>query len=200
MNRREFLMSSMTFTGAAALAGSSSVSWADTAKRPLGVQLYTVRDQAEKDLPSVLAAIRNIGYEEVETYWNVYTHPAPELKRMVNDHGLHVPSGHFNYDGLEGKFDYAAELGLEYMICPMLPEKGWLELDTYKKAAEQFNKWGEQARKRGMHFGFHNHNYEFHRFTDKAGKTTTGYDVLMSHTDPNLVCAEMDCYWITQAD
>jgi len=30
---------------------------------------------------------------------------------MVNDHGLHVPSGHFNYDGLEGKFDYAAELG-----------------------------------------------------------------------------------------
>src|SRR5882724_3415018 len=192
MNLREFLMSSMTFTGAAALAGSSAVSWADTAKRPLGVQLYTVRDQAEKDLPSVLAAIRNIGYEEVETYWNVYTHPAPELKRMVNDHGLHVPSGHFNYDGLEGKFDYAAELGLEYMICPMLPEKGWLELDTYKKAAEQFNKWGEQARKRGMHFGFHNHNYEFHRFPDKAGKTTTGYDVLMSNTDPNLVCAEKD--------
>jgi sugar phosphate isomerase/epimerase len=199
MNRREFLLSSMTLTGAAAVAGSSAVSWADTAKRPLGVQLYTVRDQAEKDLPSVLAAIRNIGYEEVETYWNVYTHPAPELKRMINDHGLHVPSGHFNYDGLEGKFDYAAELGLEYMICPMLPEKGWLELDTYKKAAEQFNKWGEQARKRGMHFGFHNHNYEFHRFTDKAGKTTTGYDVLMSHTDPNLVCAELDCYWITQA-
>src|SRR4029077_20320878 len=112
MNRREFLRSSMTLTGAAAVAGSSGVSWADTSKRALGVQLYTVRDQAEKDLPSVLGAIRNIGYQEVETYWNVYTHPAPELKRMCNDHGLHVPSGHFNYDGLEAKFEYAAELGV----------------------------------------------------------------------------------------
>jgi len=117
---------------------------------------------------------------------------------MVNDHGLHVPSGHFNYDGLEGKFDYAAELGLEYMICPMLPEKGWLELDTYKKAAEQFNKWANKPASAEC-TSVHNHNYEFHRFTDKAGKTTTGYDVLMSNTDANLVWAEMDCYWMTQA-
>ncbi len=199
MNRREFLISSVALSGATAVAGSPVVNWTETAKRPLGVQLYTVRDQAEKDLPSVLAAIRNIGYEEVETYWNVYTHPAPELKRMINDHGLHVPSGHFNYDGLEGKLDYAAALGLEYMICPILPEKGWHELDTYKKAADQFNRWGEQARKRGMRFGFHNHNYEFYRFPDADLGTTTGFDMLMARADENLVCVEMDCYWITQA-
>src|SRR5882724_2637309 len=195
MNRRDFLISSTTT--AAALA-APALTWAE-AKRPLGVQLYTVRDQAEKDLPGTLAAIRKIGYEEVETYWNVYTRPAAELKRMINDHGLHVPSGHFDYDGLEGKLDYAAALGLEYMICPMLPEKGWRILDTYKKAADQFNHWGEQAKKRGMRFGFHNHNYEFYRFPDATEGTITGYDVLMSRTDPNLVCAEMDCYWITQA-
>ncbi len=199
MNRREFLVSSMAVAGAAAVAGAPATGWAAPTKRALGVQLYTVRDQAEKDLPSVLAAIRKIGYEEVETYWNVYSHPATELKQMINDHGLHVPSGHFNYDGLEGKFDYAAELGLEYMICPMLPEKGRQEMDIYKKAADQFNRWGEQARKRGMRFGFHNHNYEFYHLPDKTGKMTTGYDVLMSRTDENLVCAEMDCYWITQA-
>jgi len=194
MNRREFLISSTALA-----AATTATSWAKPAKRSLGVQLYTVRDQAEKDLPSVLAAIRKIGYDEVETYWNVYTHSAADLKKMITDHGLHVPSGHFDYDGIDGKFDYAAELGLEYMICPMLPAKGWHELDTYKKAADQFNKWGEQAKKRGMRFGFHNHNYEFQQFKDADGKATTGYDTLVAGTDANLVCFEMDCYWITQA-
>ncbi len=176
MNRREFLVSSMAVLGTAATTRWVAASWAQAAgsegkKRPLGVQLYTVRKQAEKDLPGVLAAIQKIGYEEVETYWDVYTHPAAELKRMINDHGLRVPSGHFNYDGLEGKLDYAAALGLEYMICPMLPKKMWKSL------------------------GFHNHNYEFR----DLGNATTGFDTLMSHTDPSLVCWEMDCYWITQA-
>ena len=199
MNRREFLVSSACGGVILATALSPTAALAEGAKRPLGVQLYTVRDQAEKDLPGTLAAIRKIGYEEVETYWNVYTHPAAELKRMINDHGLHVPSGHFDYDGLEGKLDYAATLGLEYMICPMLPEKGWRILDAYKKAADQFNHWGEQAKKRGMRFGFHNHNYEFYRFPDAQADTITGFDVLMSRTDAGLVCVEMDCYWITQA-
>ncbi len=204
MNRREFLASSMAVLGTAAATSWTQAIGAETKKRPLGVQLYTVRDQAEKDLPGVLAALRKIGYEEVETYWNVYTHPAAELKRMINDHGLRIPSGHFNYDGLEGKLDYAAALGLEYMICPMLPKQMWGSLDGFKKAADQLNVWGEQAKKRGMRLGFHNHNYEFLDLSkaskgNSAGGSTIGFDTLMSRTDPNLVCWEMDCYWITQA-
>lgn len=65
-------------------------------KRPLGVQLYTVRKQVKHHLPDTLAAIQQIGYQEVETYWNIYSHPAAELKRMINDHGLRVPIGHFD--------------------------------------------------------------------------------------------------------
>ena len=162
--------------------------------RSLGVQLYTVRRNAKHDLPGVLTAIRQIGYDEVETYWDVYSHPAAELKRILNDHGLRVPSGHFNYDGLEAKLDYAATLGVDYMICPMLPKPMWTSLDGFKRAADQFNQWGEQIKSRGMRFGFHNHNYEFRRFGE-----TTGFDVLLSRTDPNLMCLEMDCYWMTQA-
>jgi sugar phosphate isomerase/epimerase len=189
INRREFIVSST-----AAIGYAATHSFAGSTARPLGVQLYTVRDQAEKDLPGTLAAIRKIGYDEVETYWNVYSHPAGELKRMVQDHGLRVPSGHFDYEGLEGKLDYAATLGLSYVVCPMLPKTMWTSLDGFKQAADQLNKWGEQVKNRGMRFGFHNHNYEFHSFGD-----TSGFDVLMSHTDPKLVCLEMDCYWITQA-
>ncbi|MFZ3216678.1 MAG: sugar phosphate isomerase/epimerase [Candidatus Acidiferrales bacterium] len=189
-NRREFIKFSV-----AALAGLSTAKFLPASpSRPLGVQLYTVRDQAERDLPAVLAAIRKIGYLEVETYWNVYSHPAVELRRMITDHGLRVPSGHFDYDGLEAKIDYAKTLGVSYMVCPMLPESMWGSLDGFKQAADQFNIWAEKVHQAGMKFGFHNHNYEFRRFGD-----TTGFAALMTRTDPKLVCIEMDCYWITQA-
>jgi len=188
INRREFLISSVAVLGWAQRALA-----ADT-PRPLGVQLYTVRREVKRHLPDLLAAIRQMGYEEVETYWNVYTHPAAELKRRISDHGLRAPSGHFDYDKIESSFDYAAALGVEYIVCPMLPKPMWTSLDGFKRAADQLNHWGEQIQRMRMRFCFHNHNYEFRRFGD-----TTGFDVLMSRTDPNLVGLEMDCYWITQA-
>jgi sugar phosphate isomerase/epimerase len=188
-NRRGFLQLSI-----AAAGGVATTRLLAAERRPLGAQLYTVRQEAARDLPVVLEAVRKIGYTEVETYWDIYGHPASELRRMINDHGLTAPSGHFNYDGLDSKFDYAKSLGVEYVICPMLPESMWFTLDGYKRAADQFNIWGDKIRQAGMQFGFHNHNYEFRRFGD-----TTGFETMMNRCDPKLVCIEMDCYWITQA-
>jgi sugar phosphate isomerase/epimerase len=189
IGRREFISSTL-----AALSLAAHSEYQQSRLRPIGAQLYTVRTLVAKDLPGVLASIRQIGYEEVETYWDVYSHPAPELKRMIHDHGLRVPSGHFDYARLDGKIDYAAALGVEWMICPMLPEAMRLSLDGFKQAADQFNNWGERIKHAGMRFGFHNHNYEFRRFGG-----TTGYDTLLSFTDPDLVCLEMDCYWMAEA-
>lgn len=191
INRRDFLQLSAAALGTLALRNSL---FAAIKPFPVGVQLYTVRDQAEKDLGAVLAHISMIGYKEVETYWNVYTHPAKQLRTMIADNGLSVPSGHFNYDGLDSKLDYAKELGVEYVVCPMLPKSMWTSADGFKTAAEQFNKWGEKVHSMGMQFGFHNHNYEFQKFGN-----TTGFDILTTTADPKLVCLEMDCYWITQA-
>ena len=189
--RRNFLQ--VTATGLAALAFHKSSLAADT-EHPIGVQLYTVRDQAEKDLPAVLKQIQAIGYKEVELYWNVYNRPASELKRMIADNGLTAPSGHLNYEGLPSKLDYAKELGFQWVVCPMLPKSMWNSLDSFKQAADQFNKWGEQVNSLGMKLAFHNHNYEFKKFGN-----TTGYDTLVANTDPKLVSFEMDCYWVTQA-
>ena len=189
LNRRRFLQ-----LWIAAAGGLAAARLLASERRSLGAQLYTVRHEAERDLPAVLEAIHKIGYTKVETYWDIYGHPAAELRRMINDHGLKVPSGHFNYDGLDSKIDYAKSLGVQYVICPMLPESMWFTLDGYKRAADQFNIWGEKIQQAGMQFGFHNHNYEFRRFGD-----TTGFEAMMSRCDAKLVCIEMDCYWITQA-
>jgi sugar phosphate isomerase/epimerase len=191
ITRRRFIQSSV---GALAGAAATARSALGSSPQPIGVQLYTVRTLTQRNLPGVLAAIRKIGYQEVETYWDVYTHPAAELKRMISDQGLRVPSGHFNYDGLESKLEYAKTLGVEYVICPILPPNMQTSLDGFKRAADQFNKWGEQINHMGMRLGFHTHNYEFRRFGD-----TSGFDTLMERTDPKLMCVEIDCYWVTQA-
>src|SRR5664279_1422958 len=191
ITRRNFLELSAAGLGALAL---SDLAFAAIKPFPIGVQLYTVREQAEKDLNAVLAQISMIGYKEVETYWNVYSHPAKKLRSMIVDNGVSVPSGHFDYDGLESKLDYAKELGVQYMICPMLPKDMWTSADGFKKAAAQFNQWGEKVHGMGMQFGFHNHNYEFQKFG-----SLTGFDILTQNTDAKLVYLEMDCYWITKA-
>ena len=191
-SRRNFLRSALAAAGSLA---ASRYLFAGAGPHPrLGVQLYTVRKQAEADLAPLLKQIRAIGYDEVETYWNVYSHPAKELRQMILNAGLKVPSGHFDYPGLPAKLDYARELGVGFVICPMLPENLRNTADDFRRAADQFNRWGERARSLGMRFGFHNHNYEFRKLGG-----TTGFDVLVENTDPELVCFEMDCYWVTQA-
>lgn len=187
--RREF--GKLSVSAMAALAAGKL--WAAT-KPAIGVQLYTVRQQAEKDLPATLKAIHEIGYPEVETYSGIYkNYAAKDLRKLIADNGMTVPSGHFDYNGFEAKFDYANELGVRYMVCPILPQTMWTA-DGFKQAAAQFNQWAAELQKRGMKFAFHNHNYEFRKYGEK-----TGYETLLADTDPKLVAFEMDCYWVVQA-
>jgi len=159
-----------------------------------GVQLFMVRRQAPQDLAGVLRAIHQIGFAQIELYPIVYTHPAPALRRIVADSGLGLVSGHFDYEGLESKVDYAHQLGLEFMVCPMLPKDQWTSIEGFQKAAADFNRWGKIVKGAGMEFAFHNHDYEF-----KPQGNTTGFAELMKQTDPALVKLEFDMYWLTQA-
>src|SRR4051812_2695499 len=101
MNRRQFVRSSL----AAVVALGSRHLHGGATPRAIGLQMYTVREQAEQNLPAVLQAISKIGYQEVELYWTLYSHPAPELRRMLADHGLRPPSGHVDYKGFESKLE-----------------------------------------------------------------------------------------------
>ena len=192
LTRRNFLKSSSAALPALALLSKSAFA---ASHQPIGVQLYTVRSLLAKDpLPDILKQIHAIGYQEVEAFPAVYTHPAKELRHMIDDAGLSVPSGHFDYEGFAGKLDYAKQLGLNWMVCPMLPKSQWATIDGFHTAAKQFNEWGKQVADLGMRFAFHNHDYEFKPYGDK-----TGYQILLDETDPHLVFFEMDCYWVTQA-
>ena len=160
-----------------------------------GVQLYMVRRQAQADLAGILKAIHDAGYSQIELYPIVYSHPPAELKKIVADAGLGLVAGHFDYAGFESKIDYGRQLGLKYMVCPMLPAEQWTSTAGFSKAAADFNRWGAAVRDAGMEFVFHNHCYEFK--PQEGG--TTGWQTLMEHTDAKLVKLEFDLYWLTQA-
>jgi sugar phosphate isomerase/epimerase len=190
-SRRSFLAA-----GAVALATSSFSRVAHATPPPpgaFGLQLYTVRKDIQADTPGVLAAVRKIGYRSVETFAAQYSRPAKELRQMINDAGLLVPSTHFGYTDLGQKFDYAKELGAKYIVVGAPPFQKANSADAFREFAAQYNQWGEQAVKYGMEFGFHNHNIEFQSFDG-----VTGLEILMKETDPKLVKWQMDCYWVAQ--
>lgn len=184
------------FGGAAGLAISALElqSFAKIISRPLGVQLYTVRSLVQNDLPATLAAIRKIGYQNVETFAAEYKMSAKDLRKAILDAGLGVPSAHFGYDDFESRLDYAKELGVECIVCSSIPRAIANSTDGFKRGADQYNSWAAKAQSMGLKFGFHNHNAEFQDFGG-----ITGFDVLMKNTDPALVQWQMDCYWVAQA-
>ncbi len=192
LTRRRFTALSAAAAGAVLTAPLRAHAASTASGMEFGVQLYMVRHQIagpQSDLPGTLRLIHSIGYASVETYPIIYDRPAKELKALIDGIGLRAPSGHFDYATLEEHVDYAAELGLEYMICPMIPQPLWESLDGFRQGAAHLNKAAAKARAAGLKFGYHQHDYEY-----KPLAGGRGIDVLMHELDPS-VRLELDIYW-----
>lgn len=162
----------------------------------IGLQLYTLRDQAGP-LPDVLRRVREIGYEGVE--FAGYGGESPEVLSAVgNELGLKLVSSHVGFETLRDDpgpaLDLACQLGLTYVVCPSAPESWRNSREGYLRLADLFNEVGDDCRSRGLRFGYHNHAMEFDKFDG-----TLGLDLLLGHTDPDLVQAELDVFWVEKA-
>ncbi|HKV26458.1 MAG TPA: sugar phosphate isomerase/epimerase [Candidatus Acidoferrum sp.] len=198
MNRRKFIETSVA--GAALLAARPS--WAEEKTHEIkrvGLQLYTVRSEMPKDFEGTIAKVAETGYKEVE-FAGYFNHSPKDVRALVDKNGLTVPSAHFSYDIIENKWpetlDAAHVIGHKYLVCPWIDEKQ-RTADGYKKAAELFNKAGEESQKAGIQFCFHNHSYEFAAVEGLGGKLA--YDYLLGETNPRFVKMEMDLCWISVA-
>jgi sugar phosphate isomerase/epimerase len=177
--------------------------------KPIGIQLYTVREDANRDLPGTLKRLATIGYKEVETA-GFYGKSGKELRAIFTDHGLSAPSAHTSMTEIQKNaqklIDGAAELGAKYLVCsfPALPDgaapasgktlANTITLDHWKWNADQLNRFGELAKKAGLRAGYHNHNMEFRNYGGKVG-----FDQLLQWTDPALITFELDLGWVVTA-
>jgi sugar phosphate isomerase/epimerase len=200
MKSRRLFLKETAFAGAGALILPGFIRIQERAPklRKVGVQLYSVRKEMTADAIGTLKKLGQIGYQEIESAQsekgNYYGLAPKEIKKILKDQGMTLRSGHTHIDkNWQKSIDEAAEAGQEYIICSVLPSPGQT-VGNYQKSADMFNQAGEQCKKSGIMFGYHNHSSEYDTVEGKVL-----YDVLLDNTQPALVHMEMDLGWVIAA-
>jgi len=187
-----------TFIVAMSAAAVSSARLHATKIDRLGMQLYTVRDDMEKDFEGTLAKVGAIGYKEVE-FAGYFKRTPQQVRDALKKAGLAAPAAHVDYpslaaDKLPAVLESARTIGHQFLVNPWIDETLRKEPDIWKRAADTFNRAGEASRKAGIQFAYHNHHFEFAPVDGKLP-----YDLLLEQCDPALVKMELDLCWITAA-
>jgi sugar phosphate isomerase/epimerase len=224
LNRRDALVLGL---GAAATALAPRLPAAEgffaRHKLPIGLQLYTVSEAAQKDLHGSFERIAKIGFKAIELA-GYHGHTPAELRAAAEHFGLKFTGIHVGATARSpgepalsadiGKL--AAEmhlLGIKEVTLPMiaLPEGaaplqgesfpaffarviGGMGKDVWQRTAAFLNERAALLAKEGLGLSYHNHNIEF---APVAG--TTGWDILFAETDPKQVFFEMDAGWVAAA-
>jgi len=188
-SRREFLKAAAFGAGAGLVrldgSGAPKPQAAAKKKIPVGVQLYSVRERAAKDLPGVLEAIGKMGYEGVEFagYYGWEAKPR-ELRRLLDANGLKCCGTHTGLetvsgDALKATAELHSILGNTFLIVPSLRAEGaqgWLDM------AKRFDEIAARAKELGMRVGYHAHAGDFRKIGD-----TTPWEIFFDHTRPAVI-------------
>src|ERR1700694_3372382 len=159
MNRRAFV-ESLTVAAVGVGAAPHSVLAASRLDR-IGLELYAVRRAMRADPERTLAAVRAIGYTDVELLWSFgnFGRSPQQVRDTLAHEGLRAPSAHISpatiVVGWERSLDTAKMLGHEYLIVPSLQADLCLSLDDWREWADRFNAAGAVARRAGGWLAFH---------------------------------------------
>ena len=164
---------------------------------PIGVQLYTVRDEMKRDVAATLAHVARIGYREVE-FAGYFGRSPTDIRALLDADGLTSPSTHIALAALRsdlpGAIAAAKVIGHQFIVVPWIDADARKSLDDWHGIARTLNGLGTEVSRAGLNLAYHNHDFEFGRIDGQLP-----YDVLLAETDPALVAMEMDIYWITKA-
>ncbi len=155
---------------------------------PIALQLYSVREEAARDLPGVLQQVARMGYEGVE-FAGYYGHDAVTVKKMCDDVGLPVCGAHLGIDTLLGdKFDetvaFQQTLNNKFLIVPGLPASYRESREAWLRTAQTMNEIAARLRPLGLRTGYHNHAVEFEPF-EPGGELP--WDTFFGSTDKDVV-------------
>jgi sugar phosphate isomerase/epimerase len=182
----------LTTTAIPALAGPR-VGTGKHFKGPVGLQLYSLRDEFKKGVRRTLDRVRDYGFRYVELA-GTYGWLPRDFRAALLERGLVPVAGHFSYERWRDEPELvvrdAKALGLKYAGCAWIPHQGDFDYEECLEAARVFNRAGELAALQGIRFFYHNHGYEFQPHGDG-----TLLDLLFEKTNPKFVAFEMDLLW-----
>lgn len=165
--------------------------------RQIALQLYTVRDEIQKDFAGTLRQVAALGYEGVE-FAGFGELPAQALAHLLSETGLKVAGAHIALAELQGErldatLAYCRAIGCPTIVLPWLkPELRTLA--ALQTLASDLNKAGQRCADEGLTFAYHNHNFEFDSIDRR-----TWFEYLLDMTDPLYVKLEIDVYWAAYA-
>jgi sugar phosphate isomerase/epimerase len=162
----------------------------------VALQLYTVRDETQKDFLGTLKAVARMGYPAVQLAGNGGL-SSGDLRRALDDLGLRVAGAHLSMEplesDLEAEVEYCLAIGTPDVVLAALPQDLRASKATYEDAARRMAVIGERCRALGARFSYHNHAFEFVRFGDRYG-----LELLLDAKRPADVLFEPDVYWISK--
>ncbi|MGJ1240662.1 sugar phosphate isomerase/epimerase family protein [Sphingobacterium siyangense] len=196
--------------GCMMLAVSPTFAQQKAAKKEIGLQLYSVREEIGKNpnFDQILQKISALGYTGVEAAGykdgKLYNLSPQEFKAKVEKAGMKVISSHATKTLSEKELasgDFTESLkwwdeciathkasGMKYIVTP------WMDVPKTLKDLETQCRYldavGAKCRQQGIVYGYHNHSHEFRKVEDKVM-----YDYMIEHTNPENVFFEMDVYW-----
>jgi len=191
MERRAFVQT----LGAAAAGGLLARAPGIPAKRMerIGLELYAVRRTMAQDPERTLAAIRAIGYTDVELLWsfNNFNRTPAQVAATLKNEGLRAPSAHMSAEtifvGWERSLEIAKVIGHEYLFVPDFEDWTKRTLDDWREWADRFNAAGAVARRAGVWLGFHNEAYHQKPIDGKVP-----FDVFLDRLDPSVTRLQLD--------
>lgn len=168
-------------------------------RRPLapGIQLYSVRERLARDFDGTLGALARMGYREVE-FANWFGRRPAEVRRSLGAAGLTAPASHVELPAF--RRDPAAlcaahaEAGIRTVVIAWMDPVERRTLDDWRRRADECNAFGEAAKRAGLAFAYHNHDYEF---VPIGGAVP--FELFATRTDPSLVRLELDLFWLAKA-
>ena len=166
-------------------------------KLPVAVQLYSVRDEMEKDFYGTIEAMKELGYDGVE-FAGLFGEEPEKIKAFCDEIGIVPISAHVPYyDMLENPekvlSDYA-KIGCKYVAVPYLTEECRPGTDGFAATVEGIRKIGEAAKTLGIQLLYHNHDFEFVKIGEEYA-----LDVLYSTIPADLLQTEIDTCWVNVA-
>lgn len=162
---------------------------------PIALQLYSVRDELDRDFAGTLEQIKMMGYTAVET--GQFAGDVQRQVALFNDLGLQVMAAHVKPpvgENKEQSLDFVDALGIETLVVPWLdPQEYYQSEDDIWRAADLLNEAAANARERGLLAHYHNHDFEFARINGRLA-----FDILLEKLDPTILF-EIDTYWVQTA-
>lgn len=156
----------------------------------INVQVYSLISEPISPIEK-LQTIAKLGFAGAEFTADFTEVPLEEMKKVLAETGLNVPSAHVGLDKIEEVIPYFAELGTKLIICPMTDFCNKAEA---LEVAEELNRLGQIAKPYGIKIGYHNHTDEFYM---DEGKYL--YDWLIDACDPEVTAFQVDCGWCSAA-